>query len=399
MNDAPSVTIAGGGLAGLTAAFRLAERGYQVKLYEQQGLLGGNLGSRSAKDGVDLDVYPHMYLNWYHNFWSLLADVSLDRAELFAPVDAVKQLRRGEFPKFTALTEMYSPWYMFQNLFSGVGPIADMFVFGYASIDLLAERLNPTVHLRQMSVSAFLNARPYMSKRASEAFDSFITRVWAIPSYLASAHDFRTYLRYSLAAPSPAMWLLRGSALELLIAPIEAALRAAGVQIVTNMQVTGVSCAAGRVTEIGLQETELDQQSGTWVGKLGTSRTEPVDELVLAVTPLALSNLVRTGARPGAPASCRPRRGLRGSPGCRRSRYRSCTCISNVNGHRYRRSRSGCSVLSSAWRSPTFRRPGRERPTSAAGPCWPSPARIRPRSRVPVPTTTPRRCSPSWRST
>ena len=40
---------------------------------------------------------------------------------------------------------MYSPWHMIQNMFSGVGPPADMFVFGYASIDLLAEKFNPTI--------------------------------------------------------------------------------------------------------------------------------------------------------------------------------------------------------------------------------------------------------------
>ena len=32
MTDRPRVTIAGGGIAGLTAALRFAERGYQVKV-------------------------------------------------------------------------------------------------------------------------------------------------------------------------------------------------------------------------------------------------------------------------------------------------------------------------------------------------------------------------------
>lgn len=67
MTGRPRVTIAGGGIAGLTAALRLAERGYQVKVYEQNSMLGGDLGSRTAPNGVHHDVYPHMYLNWYHN--------------------------------------------------------------------------------------------------------------------------------------------------------------------------------------------------------------------------------------------------------------------------------------------------------------------------------------------
>ena len=67
------VTVAGGGLAGLTAALRLAERGYQVKLYERKSMLGGNIAlAQRRRAASQLDVYPHMYLNWYRNFWALL---------------------------------------------------------------------------------------------------------------------------------------------------------------------------------------------------------------------------------------------------------------------------------------------------------------------------------------
>jgi len=120
MSDPARVTIAGGGLAGMTAALRLAERGYRVKLYEQKPTLGGDLGSRPGPDGVDLDVYPHMYLSWYHNFWRLLSDVTgEDRDERFRPFTTVKQLRRGEFPRFTAVSDATSAWRMFQDVVSG----------------------------------------------------------------------------------------------------------------------------------------------------------------------------------------------------------------------------------------------------------------------------------------
>src|SRR4029079_2139149 len=66
VSDAPRVTVARGGLSGIAAALRLAQRGYRVKLYEQQPELGGNLASRPSPGGVALDVYPHMFLSWYH---------------------------------------------------------------------------------------------------------------------------------------------------------------------------------------------------------------------------------------------------------------------------------------------------------------------------------------------
>jgi hypothetical protein len=294
MSDAPRVTIAGGGLAGMAAALRLAERGYKVKLYEQKSMLGGDVASRPAPGSVELDVYPHMFLSWYHNFWRLLEDARVDRNEAFSPFSSVKQLRRGQYPRFTGLTNAYSPQHLFQNLFSGVGPPADMFVFWYSTIDLLAEQLNPTMNLDDVSVTGFLHARPYMTERAAKACDSFITMVWAVPSYLASAEDYRTYLAYSVASYKPPGFLANGSAEQQIIGPLTAAMERAGVEVVTKVQITGVSCTDGSVTEIELQPCTFDRESYEWVGE-GDAWTEDVDELVLAVPPVVLSSIVRSG--------------------------------------------------------------------------------------------------------
>jgi hypothetical protein len=294
MNDAPRVTIAGGGLAGIAAALRLAQRGYRVKLYEQKSMLGGDLSSRAAADGAQLDVYPHMFLSWYHNFWQMLDDAKVDRDESFVTFESVKQLRRGEYPQFTGLTEGFSPGHMVSNLFSGVGPPADMFVFWYSAVDLLAEKLNPTMNLDDMSVTGFMHARPYMTERAAQACDNFITMVWAIPAYQASAEDYREYLAYSVTSYDPPALLANGPAEQKVVAPLAAAMEKAGVEIVRQVQVTSVSHTDGRVTEIGLQRTRFDEDKHTWVGD-GESWTEPVDELILAVAPVALSSLVRSG--------------------------------------------------------------------------------------------------------
>jgi hypothetical protein len=283
MSEAPKVTVAGGGIAGLTAALRLAERGYRVKLYEQKPVLGGNLGSRPAAGGVQLDVYPHMYGNWYHNFWRLLSDASgVKREELFTPVSGVKQLRVGEFPRFTGLTDMYSSRYMLPNLFSGVGPASDMFVFGYSHVDLLAERSCPTMLPNDLTVGGFMSARPYMTERAAEAANTFITTVWSIPSYLVSADDYRTYHAYCVADPIPGFWLARGSASDQVIGHLTNALKAHGVKIFPSVEVTGISCRDGRAEKISFEDRPK----------------EKVDELVLAVPPPALLRLVRKG-KPG----------------------------------------------------------------------------------------------------
>jgi phytoene dehydrogenase-like protein len=300
VSDGPAVTIAGGGLSGLTAALRLAQRGYKITVYEQKSWLGGNLGSRREADGEHLDIYPHMYLEWYHNFWALLEEATKQRKEeRFESFSTVKQLSKGDFPRFASLTNMYSPWWLLPNLLSGVGRPADMFIFGYANFDLLAEAYNPTISLDNVDVNAFVNTRPYMTGGASDAFDSFITRVWAIPSYLASATDYRSYLRSSILNPLPAYWLPSGPASKQVIEPLVAAVRAAGVDIVTTTELTGVTCADARVTEIGLQATRFDTDAQAWVGVEGSRRTEAVENLLLAVPAASLSLLVRTPVAAG----------------------------------------------------------------------------------------------------
>ncbi len=173
-----------------------------------------------------------------------------------------------------------------------------MIVFGYASVDLLAERTHSTVELNEMSVSAFLQARPYMTDRAAESYNNFITAVWALPSYLTSAADYREYLEHCLADPTPAFWLPRGSAAEKVINPVTKALEAARVEIVTGARVASVSCEGRRVTEIELEEGVIDPETGQWRAT-GEARSDEVDELVLAVPARELSRLVRTGEAGG----------------------------------------------------------------------------------------------------
>jgi len=121
--------------------------------------------------------------------------------------------------------------------------------------------------------------------------------VWAIPSYLASAPDFRRYLAYSVLSPNPAFWLPTGSGYRQVIEPLVKTLEHLGVTIVTETEITGVSCADKRVTQIGLRSTRRDADTATWVGA-GNERTETVENLLLAVPAGTLSRLVRTPVAP-----------------------------------------------------------------------------------------------------
>ncbi|HWX96961.1 MAG TPA: FAD-dependent oxidoreductase [Solirubrobacteraceae bacterium] len=293
--SAPHVTIAGGGLAGLTAALRLAERDYQVTLYEEKEMLGGNLASRTLRNGTVIDIYPHMYQAWYRNFWQLMEDVKVDRETNFKEFHSFHQMRRpDDDPPLATVTDVYSARQVINNLFSGVAPPADALVAGYASLDLLAEQLNPTMFLENMSLTGFLNTRTYMTEPAVEAYEAFVTRVWAIPAYLISAADCHTYLTYCLPEADKGAWLARGPAEDMVIKPLTKALEDLNVRIVRETRVEEVIRKDNRVVAIKLEGTTFDPRHYAWVGT-NEYRTEAVDDLLLAVPGNTLSKLVRCG--------------------------------------------------------------------------------------------------------
>lgn len=138
MSEKPKVTIVGGGIAGLTAALRLAQRGYAVSVYEQTENVGGNLGYYHPKDGPDpqaryYDVYTHMYSDFYHNFWDLVeGDLGLKKkgpGADFEPRSSVKFLKQGSFPQFNALADTGALGAVWQNLLSGMASPSQMFLW------------------------------------------------------------------------------------------------------------------------------------------------------------------------------------------------------------------------------------------------------------------------------
>src|SRR5271167_1158496 len=113
------VAIVGGGIAGLTAALRLAQSGCKVTVYEKDLRVGGNLGGDLDPQGHYHDVYPHMFGDWYDNFWKLVGDLGLSRERDFEQRPTFGLLKAGEFPNLKLLTNNGSAASALANLTSG----------------------------------------------------------------------------------------------------------------------------------------------------------------------------------------------------------------------------------------------------------------------------------------
>lgn len=88
--DRPTVAVIGGGIAGLSAAAALAERGVHVHLFERQSYLGGRVGgwTETLPDGssVAMNRGFHAFFRQYYNLRNLLRRIDSDLS-MFSPLD------------------------------------------------------------------------------------------------------------------------------------------------------------------------------------------------------------------------------------------------------------------------------------------------------------------------
>jgi isorenieratene synthase len=96
-----SVGIIGGGLAGVSAAIFMAERGFSVKIFEKETYLGGKVGSWPVKfnDGYSTQVEHgfHAFFRQYYNLRNLLKKI--DAFKYLIPIDdyLILTMKHGNF--------------------------------------------------------------------------------------------------------------------------------------------------------------------------------------------------------------------------------------------------------------------------------------------------------------
>jgi hypothetical protein len=292
----PEVTIVGGGIAGLTAALRLLERGFSVTLLEQDNFLGGMLRAALCDDPrchVRHEHSYHMFTNWYLNTWDIVDELGI-RGN-FEPRSSFRFLKRGE----RETTAMVDPGWIgtfWRNLFSGVASPPDVFVFMYSLIDLLSTPIHRDDYLDQYSVNGFMASRPYSTEVAAQLQERVWQTVWGIPAFDASARTYKTFLKYGNFDPVPQLWLINQNKYDGLIKPIEDKLRSYGARFRVEYlaQVKRLDLDdTGRVRR--LHYDKLAQSPAFHDDPKVAQPDQVLDvpgDLILAVTPGAFARLV-----------------------------------------------------------------------------------------------------------
>jgi uncharacterized protein with NAD-binding domain and iron-sulfur cluster len=189
-------------MAGMSAALRLLERGFEVTLYEQDDFVGGMMHSfQDPISGEWREHSYHMMSNWYHNFWKITEELGV--RDNFEARDLFKYLYQGEFPEMTELMNAGAPQDLWKNIFSGAAEPSDLFIYMNSQVDLLSRRIDIDKFLDHGSVNGCMRSRPYATEGAAEIHQQLWETVWAVPSFNASAKSYQTFLKCGNKLPVP----------------------------------------------------------------------------------------------------------------------------------------------------------------------------------------------------
>ncbi len=245
--ESERVIIGGGGLAGLAAAKRLVDAGYQVEILEQRPILGGKVSSWRDADGDWIESGLHVFFGAYVEIFDLMREIgiyenilwkehvltyTLSEGERFA-------FRTGPFPAPLHLlpavfNNHYFSWPEKLSLAKALGPM----LFGSPAYRAEQDGLTYSEWHRKFGISDRMLQKMFMPMALALKF---------LPPQEMSAKIVLDVCGEFLRKPDASkMGFLKGSPQDCLIGPLADYLTARGVRIRTDAPIRAIHEGPGR---------------------------------------------------------------------------------------------------------------------------------------------------------
>ncbi|MFI0901736.1 FAD-dependent oxidoreductase [Streptomyces sp. NPDC020983] len=254
----PSTAVVGGGIAGLTAATALAERGVQVTLYERRPVLGGRVAGWPVRlsDGSAATMSRgfHAFFRQYYNLRALLRRTDPQLAGLTGLPDYPLQHSSGlrdsfrHVPRTPPLSALgfvaLSPAFTVRDLLR---------MHPSAALPLLDVRVPDVYHrLDHLSAAEYLDAIGFPEAANSLAFTVFSRSFFADPAELSAAEMALMFHIYFLGSSEGLLFDVPSAPYpQALWEPLRRHLSGLGADLRTGTAVEGVTPLRGGGYAVG----------------------------------------------------------------------------------------------------------------------------------------------------
>lgn len=304
VSDGSSIAILGGGVGGLTAAHELAERGFDVTVYEANDRLGGKASSFWYEPDGSAPSLPaehgfRFFPGYYRNTRDTLARIPTPDGGTVADnlveteETLITSVSGPEHLKPTQTPSTIEGWLAAIRPTGERLSIAEINYFQQRLLMLLTSgRLRREQELEDVTMWEFLDA-----ESRSQAYREHLVEITqplvAMKPQIASARSIgQIYLQlqFDQIYPNrPGESVLNGPTSVVWIEPWVAHLRSLGVEFQTNSRVTAIESDGERVTGVSIDGP-------------GGSTTVTADQYVAAVPVEVMATLVTPSLEQAAPS-------------------------------------------------------------------------------------------------
>ncbi len=268
MSAAEPVVVVGGGMGGLTAAIRLAQRGDQVVILEARSEVGG-LASSLTLDGLTFDAGPYILLDRPGLTWAF-HQLGLD-LEALVPLRRIEHIYQVEAPGGETVRFEASAAHTAEGLEARWPGSARRYLRFVAEMRRIHARLQPLLYVSRPGVGSLLASGGWRHAWFLRRSLAAVLRATALPQPVSDAIAIWTHVagQTPATAPSPlafvpalmhepgAFYPLGG--ISAVVDALRAAAVAAGVVIRTGTRVQRIRSERGMVTGVELAGEECIQ--------------------------------------------------------------------------------------------------------------------------------------------